>query len=84
MVAGVRGKRARRISVLPRRASLPDTIPWTPLEAPPRLIRGIAEGRADPLSGRYLHAEHDADLDALAARADEIHRDDLNVIRLRR
>jgi hypothetical protein len=35
-------------------------------------------------SGRYLHAEHDADLDALAARADEIHRDDLNVIRLRR
>jgi NAD(P)-dependent dehydrogenase (short-subunit alcohol dehydrogenase family) len=65
-------------------ASLPDTIPWTPLEAPPRLIRGIAEGRAGALSGRYLHAEHDADLDALAGRADEIHRDDLNVIRLRR
>ncbi|HEV8452878.1 MAG TPA: SDR family oxidoreductase [Gaiellales bacterium] len=65
-------------------ASLPDTIPWTPPEAPPRLIRGLAEGRADALSGRYLHAEHDADLDALAARADEIHQDDLNVIRLRR
>ena len=65
-------------------ATLPDTIPWTPPEAPPRLIRGLAEGKADSLSGRYLHAEHDADLDALAARADEIHQDDLNAIRLRR
>ena len=65
-------------------ASLPDTTPWTPPEAPPRLIRGLAEGRADALSGRYLHAEHDADLDALAARADEIHQHDLNAIRLQR
>jgi 3-oxoacyl-[acyl-carrier protein] reductase len=65
-------------------ASLPDTIPWTPPEAPPRLIRGIAEGRADALSGRYLHAEHDADLDALAARADDVRQHDLNAIRLRR
>jgi NAD(P)-dependent dehydrogenase (short-subunit alcohol dehydrogenase family) len=65
-------------------ATLPDTTPWTPPEAPPRLIRGLAEGRADALSGRYLHAEHDADLDALAARADEIHRRDLNAIRLQR
>lgn len=65
-------------------ASLPDTIPWTPPEAPPRLIRGLAEGKADALSGRYLHAEHDADLDALAARADDVRRDDLNAIRLRR
>jgi NAD(P)-dependent dehydrogenase (short-subunit alcohol dehydrogenase family) len=65
-------------------ASLPDTIPWTPPAAPPRLIRQIAEGKADALSGRYLHAEHDADLDALAARADEIRQHDLNAIRLRR
>ena len=65
-------------------ASLPDTTPWTPPEAPPRLIRGLAEGRADALSGRYLHAEHDADLDALAARSDEIRQHDLNAIRLRR
>jgi NAD(P)-dependent dehydrogenase (short-subunit alcohol dehydrogenase family) len=65
-------------------ASLPDTIPWTPPEAPPRLIRGLAEGKADALSGRYLHAEHDADLDALAARAGEIRQHDLNAIRLRR
>jgi len=65
-------------------ASLPDTTAWTPPEAPPRLVRGLAEGRADALSGRYLHAEHDADLDALAARADEIRRRDLNAIRLQR
>jgi 3-oxoacyl-[acyl-carrier protein] reductase len=65
-------------------ASLPDAIAWTPPEAPPRLIRGLAEGRADALSGRYLHAEHDADLDAVAARADDILEQDLNAIRLRR
>jgi 3-oxoacyl-[acyl-carrier protein] reductase len=65
-------------------ASLAGEIPWTPLEAPARLIRGIAEGRADALSGRYLHAEHDADLDALAARADDVIQKDLNAIRLRR
>lgn len=64
--------------------TLPDSIRWTPPEAPPRLIRGIAEGRVDALSGRYLHAEHDADLDAVAARADEILENDLNAIRLRR
>lgn len=65
-------------------ASLPDAIPWTPPDAPPRLIRGLAEGKADALSGRYLHVEHDADLDALAARADEIQAQDLNTVRLRR
>jgi hypothetical protein len=65
-------------------ASLPDTTSWTPPEAPPRLIRRLAQGEADALSGRYLHAEHDADLEALAARADDIRRHDLNAIRLRR
>jgi NAD(P)-dependent dehydrogenase (short-subunit alcohol dehydrogenase family) len=64
-------------------AGLPDDLPWTPPEAAPRLIRGLAEGRADALSGRYLHAEHDADLDALAARAAEVVALDLNAIRLR-
>jgi NAD(P)-dependent dehydrogenase (short-subunit alcohol dehydrogenase family) len=58
--------------------------PWTPAEAPSRLVRLIAEGRGDALSGRYLHAEHDADLDALNSRAAEIEKNDLNVIRLRR
>jgi NAD(P)-dependent dehydrogenase (short-subunit alcohol dehydrogenase family) len=65
-------------------ATLPETTPWTPPDAPPRLIRGLAEGKADALSGRYLHAEHDADLDGLAARADEVVEQDLNAIRLRR
>jgi len=65
-------------------ASLPDDLRWTPPEAAPRLIRGLAEGRADALAGRYLHAEHDADLDALVARADEVREHDLNSIRLRR
>jgi NAD(P)-dependent dehydrogenase (short-subunit alcohol dehydrogenase family) len=57
--------------------------PWTPPELAPQLIRVLASGRADRLRGRYIHAEHD-DIDDLIARADEIERDDLNSIRLRR
>ncbi len=62
----------------------PDDAPWTPPELAPRLVRELASGRLDKLSGRYLHAEHDADLDDLARRADEIVANDLNAIRLRR
>lgn len=62
---------------------LGDNAPWTPPEAAPRLVRALASGRADRLAGRYIHAEHD-DVDDLIARADEIVRDDLNAIRLRR
>jgi 3-oxoacyl-[acyl-carrier protein] reductase len=61
----------------------PDDAPWTPPELAPRLVRALASGRLDKLSGRYLHAEHD-DPDDLAARADEILAGDLNAIRLRR
>ncbi|MDQ3890628.1 MAG: SDR family oxidoreductase [Actinomycetota bacterium] len=57
--------------------------PWTPPELAPRLVRALASGRADVLSGRYIHAEHD-DVDDLVARADEIVGGDLNAIRLRR
>jgi NAD(P)-dependent dehydrogenase (short-subunit alcohol dehydrogenase family) len=60
-----------------------DDAPWTPPELAPRLIRVLASGRADRLAGRYLHAEHD-DVEQLILRADEIVRDDLNAIRLRR
>jgi len=60
----------------------PDT-PWTPPELAQRLIRVLASGRADRLAGRYLHAEHD-DVEQLIDRADEIEREDLNAIRLRR
>jgi 3-oxoacyl-[acyl-carrier protein] reductase len=60
-----------------------DDAPWTPPELAPRLVRTLASGRADALSGRYIHAEHD-DVDDLISRAEAIRNDDLNAIRLRR
>jgi 3-oxoacyl-[acyl-carrier protein] reductase len=63
--------------------SFPDDAPWTPPELAPRLVRALAGGRADALSGRYIHAEHD-DVDDLVARASEIRERDLNAIRLQR
>jgi 3-oxoacyl-[acyl-carrier protein] reductase len=60
-----------------------EDLPWTPPELAPRLVHVLASGRADALAGRYLHAEHD-DIEDLIARADEIEREDLNAIRLRR
>jgi 3-oxoacyl-[acyl-carrier protein] reductase len=60
-----------------------DDAPWTPPELAPRLVRALASGRADRLSGRYIHAEHD-DIDELIRRADEIVDQDLNAIRLQR
>jgi len=62
---------------------LGDDAPWTPPSLAPRLVRALASGGADRLAGRYIHAEHD-DVEDLIARADEIARDDLNAIRLRR
>ena len=61
----------------------PDDLPWTPPECAPRLVRALASGRFDRLSGRYLHAEHDPP-DELERRIDEILEHDLNTIRLRR
>jgi 3-oxoacyl-[acyl-carrier protein] reductase len=61
----------------------PDDAPWTPAELAPRLVRVLASGRADELSGRYLHAEHD-DIEELIRRADEVVENDLNAIRLQR
>ena len=60
-----------------------DDAPWTPPELAPRLVHVLASGRADQLAGRYIHAEHD-DIEELIGRADEVVRDDLNAIRLRR
>jgi hypothetical protein len=60
-----------------------DDLPWTPPELAPQLVRVLASGRADALAGRYIHAEHD-DIEDLISRAEEIERDDLNAIRLRR
>jgi 3-oxoacyl-[acyl-carrier protein] reductase len=61
----------------------PDDAPWTPPELAPQLVRELASGRFDALSGRYLHAEHDP-LDELERRIPRILADDLNAIRLRR
>jgi len=63
--------------------TLGDDAPWTPPSLAPRLVRALASGRADRLTGRYIHAEHD-DIDDLIARADEVVENDLNSIRLQR
>jgi NAD(P)-dependent dehydrogenase (short-subunit alcohol dehydrogenase family) len=63
--------------------TFPDDAPWTPPELAPQLVRELASGRFDALSGRYLHAEHDPP-DVLESRIDAILADDLNAIRLRR
>ena len=60
-----------------------DDAPWTAPELAPELVRKLASGRYDALTGRYLHAEHD-DVDDLLARIDEVRERDLNAIRLRR
>ncbi len=61
----------------------PEDAPWTPPELAPRLVRELASGRFDALSGRYLHAEHDPP-DELEQRIPTILAEDLNAIRLRR
>jgi NAD(P)-dependent dehydrogenase (short-subunit alcohol dehydrogenase family) len=60
-----------------------DDAPWTPPECAPRLVRALASGRFDRLSGRYLHAEHDPP-EELENRIDTILDQDFNAIRLRR
>jgi 3-oxoacyl-[acyl-carrier protein] reductase len=63
--------------------NFPEDAPWTPPELAPRLVRVLASGRADALSGRYIHAEHD-DVEDLIRRAAEVVENDLNAIRLQR
>jgi NAD(P)-dependent dehydrogenase (short-subunit alcohol dehydrogenase family) len=60
-----------------------DDAPWTPPECAPKLVRALASGEFDALSGRYLHAEHDPP-ESLRGRIDEIVEHDWNAIRLRR
>ena len=60
-----------------------DDAPWTPPKLAPQLVRVLASGRADALSGRYIHAEHD-DIEDLISHSDEIREADLNAIRLQR
>jgi NAD(P)-dependent dehydrogenase (short-subunit alcohol dehydrogenase family) len=61
----------------------PRDLPWTPPECAPKLVRALASGEFDRLSGRYLHAEHDPP-ESLRGRMDEILEHDWNAIRLRR
>jgi 3-oxoacyl-[acyl-carrier protein] reductase len=63
--------------------AFPGDAPWTPPELAPQLVRVLASGRADKLSGRYIHAEHD-DIEDLIRRGDEVVENDLNAIRLQR
>jgi len=65
------------------KAFVPEDAPWTPPELAPRLVRELASGRFDALTGRYLHAEHDPP-DELEARIERILAEDLSAIRLRR
>jgi NAD(P)-dependent dehydrogenase (short-subunit alcohol dehydrogenase family) len=55
---------------------------WTPPERIADLCVRLARGDGDVLAGRYLHAAAH-DLEAMAARADEVVRDDLYQLRLR-
>ena len=64
-------------------ARLPDDAPWTPPALAAQLVRVLASGRADRLSGRYIHAERD-DIEELIVHADRVIADDLHAIRLRR
>ena len=61
----------------------PDEAPWSPPELAGELVRQLATGQYDALSGRFLRAPAD-DLDDLLARADEIRERDRNAIRLQR
>ena len=61
----------------------PDDAPWTPPECAPQLVRALASGEFDALTGRYLHAEHDPP-ESLRDRVEEILEHDWNAIRLRR
>ena len=55
---------------------------WVLPELPARLVVTLASGTADALSGRFFHVLDD--LDELVARQEEIRRDDLYTIRLRK
>ena len=61
-------------------AGVPDAA-FQPIEAGAALVVEIATGRADRLSGRYIHVSEN--LDAMLERSEEIVRDDLYVLRMK-
>jgi hypothetical protein len=53
----------------------------SPLSSCARLVLQLASGRYDALSGSFIHIEDD--LDRMLARASDIRRDDLYLLRIR-
>jgi 3-oxoacyl-[acyl-carrier protein] reductase len=66
---------------MPMWADTPDDA-WTPPSVVTDAVLTLASGRADALSGRFLHAARD-DLDELIARAADITEHDARTLRLR-
>jgi hypothetical protein len=64
-------------------ARLPDDSAWASPECAPALVAALATGEFDELTGRFLHAQHDAP-EELRTRLADITENDLNAIRLRR
>jgi NAD(P)-dependent dehydrogenase (short-subunit alcohol dehydrogenase family) len=64
-----------------RRWSVMPTGEWLPAERAGALAVVLASGRADALTGRFIHVLDD--VEELVRRADEIRRNDLYVLRLR-
>lgn len=56
---------------------------WVPIEKSGELCVALASGKADKLTGRFIHADVD-DLDDLIARADEIIENDLYTLTLKK
>ena len=61
----------------------PDDLPWTPPDQTAGVVRVLASGRADALSGRYIHPKHD-DVEELIRRGHAIAVGDLQAVRLRK
>jgi len=57
--------------------------PWTSPDRTARLVRVLASGRADALSGRYIHTEHD-DIEELIRHAADVVAADRQAVRLRK
>jgi len=64
---------------LPQFADIPAD-QWVPIKKSGALVVALASGKADALSGRFIHALDD--LDALIAHADEIIKHNLQALRL--
>lgn len=56
---------------------------WSPPELPARLVVYLATGKADAISGRYIHARAD-DVGAMVERAADIEREDLFTFRFQK